>query len=476
MIRLLFGRSLSVRLLWLTIAAVLAAEVMVFVPAVTRARHDWLSQHVRDGQIAILVMAATADGLVDGRVRESLLRLSGVVSVRMRVPGQAELSLAPDVAPATATVLDLRDETPVESVRRALAALLRSGDALLRVEASSPLLPTATIEIVLNEASLDRDLRRIARDIGTISVLVALAAGALMYLVLHALLVRPMHHIIGSIVAFRANPGRARPLDPKAVAPLANDEIAAASRELAALQHELRAALWRHARLAALGAAVSRASHDLRGILSPALLMAERLQMNEDARISRAGDVLVRAVERATELVRRTVEFAREGPPALTRTPLELGPVVEEAAEQVHATTPKVRVEIAVPAGTWVEADAGELVRVFANLLRNAGEAGARHAVVGAAPDKAEIEVTLEDDGPGLPEPVQRALFRPFVTGGRPGGSGLGLAIAHDLVRAHGGELTLLHTGPTGTAFRLTLPAVDGTRRVAEARADAKPA
>jgi signal transduction histidine kinase len=260
------------------------------------------------------------------------------------------------------------------------------------------------------------------------------------------------------------------------VAPLANDEIAAASRELAALQHELRGALWRHAHLAALGAAMSRASHDLRGILAPALLTAERLQMNADPRISNAGDVLVRAIDRATELVRRTVAFVREGPPTLTRAPLDLGSVIEEAAEQVRATTPKLRIEAAVPGATRVEADAGELVRVFANLLRNAGEAGALHVVVGAVSGQAAIEVTIEDDGPGLPEPVRQALFRPFVTGGRPGGSGLGLAIAHDLVRAHGGELTLMRTGPCGTTFRVVLPAGDGGRPVTEAQADAKPA
>jgi signal transduction histidine kinase len=373
-------------------------------------------------------------------------------------------------------MVDLRDETMLQGVERAMTALVHTGNVLLRVQAPSPLEPTATIEIVLNEAALDRDLRSIARDIGAVSVLVALAAGALVYLALHALLVRPMRRIIGSITAFRADPEQARPLDPETVAPLANDEIAAASRELAALQQELRGALWRNARLAALGAAMGRASHDLRGILSPALLTAERLQMNEDPKISRAGDVLVRAVDRATELVRRTVEYAREGPPALTRASMDLAAAVEEATEQVHATTPRLRIDNTVPAGTRVDADAGELLRVFANLLRNAGEAGARRATVRAVAARSEVEVIVEDDGPGLPEPVQRVLFRPFVTGGRPGGSGLGLAIAHDLVRAHGGELALLRTGRDGTAFRLTLPAADGGRPVAEARAEAKPA
>jgi signal transduction histidine kinase len=119
-----------------------------------------------------------------------------------------------------------------------------------------------------------------------------------------------------------------------------------------------------------------------------------------------------------------------------------------------------------------VDADAGELARVFANLLRNAGEAGAGTVEVRALADQTEIEVTVTDDGPGLPEHVRQALFRPFVRSTRPGGSGLGLAIAHELVRAHGGELTLLHTGPGGTAFRLTLPAAQGADR---ATTDSRP-
>jgi signal transduction histidine kinase len=293
-----------------------------------------------------------------------------------------------------------------------------------------------------------------------------------MYVALLALLVRPMRRITGSIAAFRADPERAHPLDPATVSPLADDEIAAASRELAAMQQELRAALWRNARLAALGAAVSRASHDLRGILSPALLTAERLQSHADPKVSRAGDVLVRAVERATELVRRTVEFAREGPPPLTRVATDLADIVGEATEQVLATTPRLRIENTVRSGTAVLADTGELVRVFANLLRNAGEAGACGAVVSAAPAGNDIAVTVADDGPGLPGPVQLALFRPFVTGGRAGGSGLGLAIAHDLVRAHGGDLSLVRTGPDGTVFRFTLPAAAASPALEQHRPD----
>jgi signal transduction histidine kinase len=468
MIRFLLGHSLSVRLLWLTIVVVLMVEVLAFVPAMGRARHDWLVQHVRSGQIAILTAAAVPGGEIDPGLRDTLLSLCGAVSVRLDVPGQPSLVLRSGAVGAAVPVENLRRETALEEMRRALGALVHQGGGLLRVEAASPLAPEATIEIVFNQNTLDADLRAVADDIGTVSVLVALTAGVLMYLALHALLVRPMHRIIGSIVAFRTDPERANPIDPEAVAPLANDEIAAASRELAALQRELRGALWRNARLAALGAAMSRTSHDLRGILSPALLAAERLQTHDDPKVSHAGEVLVRAVEGATDLIRRTVEFAREGPPALRRAPLELSRVVEEAIEQVHATAPGLHIESEIPPATRVDGDAGELVRVFANLLRNAGEAGAGHVVVSAIAIGGEIAVTVSDDGPGLPAAVREALFHPFVTGGRRGGSGLGLAIAHDLVRAHGGDLVLLQSGAAGTSFRLTLPRDTG--------ADGKPA
>lgn len=63
----------------------------------------------------------------------------------------------------------------------------------------------------------------------------------------------------------------------------------------------------------------------------------------------------------------------------------------------------------------------------------------------------------LEDDGPGVPERVRERLFQPFVTGAR-GGTGLGLAIARELAQAHGGDLTLVETGPQGTVFELVLP------------------
>jgi signal transduction histidine kinase len=67
------------------------------------------------------------------------------------------------------------------------------------------------------------------------------------------------------------------------------------------------------------------------------------------------------------------------------------------------------------------------------------------------------VQLVVADNGPGLPKKVLDKLFQPFTGTGRRGGTGLGLAIARDLIRAHGGDLTLRSTGSHGTVFVMGL-------------------
>ena len=106
---------------------------------------------------------------------------------------------------------------------------------------------------------------------------------------------------------------------------------------------------------------------------------------------------------------------------------------------------------------------------MLVNLLRNAAEAGAGWARVSSAPARAgTVCIDVADEGPGLADATRANLFRPFVVSARRGGNGLGLAISRDLMRAHGGDISLVSTGPTGTVFRLTFL---GPERVAGAYA-----
>ena len=111
-------------------------------------------------------------------------------------------------------------------------------------------------------------------------------------------------------------------------------------------------------------------------------------------------------------------------------------------------------------------ADAEQLSRVLVNLVRNArqaieGAGGAGEIAVEAREAEDAQVIVVSDTGPGLPERARQNLFTAFRGGTRKGGSGLGLVIAAELVRGHGGRLTLEETGPGGTRFAIRLPRAD---------------
>lgn len=453
-------RSLSRRVLLITLGVMLVTEAVVFLPAIAGERWEFLARRIAAAEIAIAALpqgpANYPAALADRAVRAELLRLAGVMSIRLQEPGRPMAQLAEAGMIQAQSVLDLRAETALQGIIRTVEALSDDRARRLLVMMPSAKRLNATLSVVIAEADLTAHLRSVAGRVALQALAIAGITGALVYSALVLLLVRPMRRLTGSIVAFRADPERTPPIAPKPTG--RGDEIAVAAEELAAMQHELRAALWRNARLAAIGTAVAKVGHDLRGILSPALLVAERLQSNADPAVRRSGDLISTTVERATGLVKRTLDFAREGPVAPERETFALAPLVEEAADQARALRAGLVVENTAPATTTVLADRIHLLRVLANLMRNAAEAGASTLHIAAESTPEGIAVTITDNGPGLPEAVQRNLFRPFVVGGRAGGSGLGMAIARDLVRAHGGELVLLHTGRDGTGFRVTIP------------------
>ncbi|MEM9512337.1 MAG: ATP-binding protein, partial [Cyanobacteria bacterium P01_E01_bin.48] len=111
---------------------------------------------------------------------------------------------------------------------------------------------------------------------------------------------------------------------------------------------------------------------------------------------------------------------------------------------------------------------------VVSNLVRNARQAIAAtgqpgQITVSATESEACWSVSVADTGPGLPPKARENLFRAFQGGTRKGGTGLGLAIASELVRGHGGELSLVRSDEGGTEFRIDLPkSVSGLDAAAE--------
>jgi signal transduction histidine kinase len=268
--------------------------------------------------------------------------------------------------------------------------------------------------------------------------------------------VTPLRRLTAAMIAFRENPEDAA----RVVIPAGrDDEMGLAQRELATMQETVRQALRHNARLAALGTAVTKINHDLRNILATARLMSDSLAESEVPEVKRVTPRLLAAIDRAVALCTGTLSFTREDAAPLRPSRFALAGLVEEIAEVIEGKGEEApRLLNHVAPTLMVEADRNQLFRVVSNLARNAIEAGARRVTIGARRDARATSIEIADDGPGLPPKARDNLFRPFAGSARPGGTGLGLAIARELMRAHGGDITLESSGAGGTVFCLTLP------------------
>lgn len=449
-------RSLSAKLLLLTIFFVMLCEVLIFVPSVARYRMTWLDNHIAAGHLAVLALSASPNGQVDPALRNELLRHVGAHAVILHRPdGVVQMLDSPTPPKPDATFDVTKGNVPIW-IQRSFETLFSTGNRVMRVVGPSPMNPDTTVEVLLDEAPLRHELRRFGWRILQLSVAISLTTAALVYLTLQWLLVWPMRRITANMTAFREDPEDA---SRRIVPGGGRDEIGRAESELAMLQETVRQALGQHARLAALGSAVTKINHDLRAILATARLVSDGLAASAAPEVRRVAPRLFEAIDRAVALCTSTLNFSREGAPPLYPSRFALAPLIAEIETGLGIAGAAPDIETAIPPDLHIRADRDQLYRVLLNLARNAVEAGSQHIRLHTEPlDGMFLAIDLADDGPGLPPRVRENLFRPFFGSGRPGGSGLGLAIARELMRAQGGDLVLVESTAAGTRFRLTLP------------------
>ncbi len=451
-------RSLSARLLVLTVFFVMLSEVLIFVPSVARFRMTYFDNHLAAGHLASLALAASPTGKLDQPMTNLLLRDVGAHAVIMHRANGMVFMLDSPVAPQADVTFDLTKGNVPIWIQRSLETLARSDNRIMRVVGPAPTEPGATVELLLDEAPLRQEMWNFGVRILQLSIVISLITAALVYLSLQWLLVRPMRRITDSMTLFRQDPEDAT----RRIAPRGrHDEIGRAESELAMLQETVRQALGQRARLAALGTAVTKINHDLRAILATARLVSDGLADSAAPEVRRVAPRLFDAIDRAVALCTRTLDFSREGAPPFAPSQFPLRPLIEEIGPAVAAGDDGLAIDLSIPAELTVRADRDQLYRVLLNLAQNAIEAGARHLSFTAAATDGTISLDIADDGHGLPPRARENLFRPFFGSARPGGSGLGLAIARELMRGQGGDIGLVATTGAGTTFRLTLPAPD---------------
>lgn len=452
--------SLSGRFLILTTIFVMLAEILVFVPSVARYREDYLLGHLERAQIASLSLLA--NDMIDADLEEELLRNAGVFNVVLRRDEARQLVLSSPMPRPIDKTFDLRAAPATQLILHAMQRLADPNPKVIRV-IGNPLRDAGLlIEVTMETAPLRMAMIDYGLRILFLSAVISIATAFLLFLAVRVVLVKPIKRVVGHMMAYALAPEDARRL----IKPSAGvRELREAEDALLSMQTELTQALKQRERLAQLGGAVARVSHDLRNILTATQLFTDRIEMSEDPAVKRLAPKLVRSVTRAVSLCESTLAFGRAEEPAPTLGRVPLAELVSDVIESERLAVGEHDLSFSedVPATLSVRADSEQLYRVLSNLVRNA-----RQAIIATGkPGEINIKATEDDEtwriqvcdtGPGLPQKAQEHLFQAFQGRASAGGSGLGLAIAAELIRGHGGTVALLRTDNSGTIFEICLP------------------
>ena len=225
-------------------------------------------------------------------------------------------------------------------------------------------------------------------------------------------------------------------------------ETRQASRAFNTMQARLRSLIENRTRM------LAAISHDLR---TPLTLLRLRAENIENA--SEREKMLVTIAE-MDAMVAATLAFARDEATAETRRPTDLAALVQSIVDDMADTGLPVTMEAAEP--VVQDCRPAALKRAMRNLIDNAVKYG-KKANVAIKPKPKAIEITIDDEGPGIAEQELSRVFEPFYRleesrSPETGGVGLGLAIAYSIVQAHGGELVLSNRPAGGLRASVVLP------------------
>lgn len=456
-------RTLSGRFLILTIIFVMLAEVFIFVPSVARFREDYLLNRLERAQIASL--ALEADDMISPQLEAELLRNAEVFNVVLRRDEIRQLALSSPIPTPIYATYDMRNPTAMRLIADAMKTLFDNEDHVIRVLGNPVRDGGLLIEVTMMQMPLRQAMLAYGWNVFLLSAAISVITASLLFLAVQGLLVRPIKRVVGHMKGYAAAPEDAR----RIIEPSASvRELRDAEEALQSLQTQLTGSLKQKERLAQLGGAVAKVSHDLRNILTSAQLFTDRIESSDDPLVKRMAPKLVGSITRAVNLCETTLAFGRVEEPAPALTLVKLAEIVSDVtdSERLAAGDYELSLSEDIPAGMTIRADGEQMYRVLSNLVRNARQAimatgkPGEICVKGAEDDNAWT-ITITDTGPGLPAKAQEHLFQPFQGSVRKGGSGLGLVIAADLIRGHGGRLDLVRSDSSGTQFAIQLPKAD---------------
>jgi len=454
--------GLSARLLVLTVLFVMLAEVLIYFPSVANFRRNWLNDRLAAAQVAALVLDAAPAESLPAELQARLLEGVGARAVAIRGGGTRRLLAASDMPAEVARTVDLREVSWLTLIRDAFMVLLWPAEQPIRVLGKG-MAGADFVEIVLDQKPLRDAMLEFSRNILILSLVISGITASLVYFALQFFIVRPVRRLTGAIAAFGDEPEDAS----RILAPSRRtDEIGVAERSLAQMETALADVLRQKSHLAELGLAVSKINHELRNMLTTAQLLTDRLEGIADPAVQRVAPRLVATLGRAIEFCQATLAYGRAAERLPERRRVLLAPIVTELRDLTAlVASAGISLQSEVAPDLEVDADPDQLSRVLVNLVRNSvqalSQAGTRdgppRVAITARREGSTVTIHVSDNGPGIPEQARGRLFSAFRSSGRAGGAGLGLAISAELVRLHGGTLSLEPT-PAGACFRIVLP------------------
>jgi len=308
-------------------------------------------------------------------------------------------------------------------------------------------------------------------------VILGIAGG--LFLVRHV--VRPLRELQAGLAAI--DEGRARELPLPSTDQEIQSFVASFNATLKHLRRQQDQAR-RNEKAAALGVLVSGVAHELNNPLSNISTSAQLLleEGHEgDAEMNRLWlSQIDSETERARRIVRRLLDSVRH--PKLQLQRHALSDLIQSSLLLVSRQLPTyVQVCVGTTADIEIEVDRERLHQVFINLIKNAADAGARHITLGARPGRWDdelaeaghlegdpaavrqamqaVQITIVDDGPGIPPELLSHIFDPFFTTRAAGdGTGLGLYLVEEIVSEHHGCILVDSPPSGGTRFSIWLP------------------
>ena len=236
------------------------------------------------------------------------------------------------------------------------------------------------------------------------------------------------------------------------------------SDNLRRTNNDLMTAVLNKEKMTLIGEMASSIIHDFRNPFAHIRLIGDIIaQRKNDEELTRLGGSLMRQIDRMENMVTDLLEFSR-GQPKLELEIISLRQLFAQLLADNESILKKkgVHLEGRVE-GHKIKGDIAKLTRVLQNLISNAAQAmekqqGEKRIIVSSRKHFDEIELLVQDNGPGIPEAIRENLFEPFVTHGKAEGTGIGLSIVRSIIEAHGGTIRCETKSGEGTTFIMQFP------------------